>query len=177
MPNLTATDYIALASAVIALSAFGTSVWQGYLTRKHNQLSVRPFVGFAFHRTEDTIFRIVIHNYGLGPANLNKLSAKFNNETINLHSIQSLHKLYRYLFEGSTKVDHIYGLFETNSILAPGKENQLIDIRSVENFDTIIFNAKLKLIEFTLNYSCIYGNSFTLSACPSAHLQPDDQNI
>ena len=175
MPNITATDYIALASAVIALSAFGTSVWQGYLTRKHNQLSVRPYVAFAFHRTEETVFRIVILNYGMGPAKLGKLSAKFDNEIIELHTIPSLHKLYRYLFEGSTKIDHGYSLFEANTILASGKENQLLDIRSVETFDKDVLDARLKSIEFTLNYSCIYGNSYTLSGCPSAHLQLDEQ--
>jgi hypothetical protein len=43
-----ASDYIAISSALIALLIFGLTVWQGLQVRKHNRLSVKPFLDFTW---------------------------------------------------------------------------------------------------------------------------------
>ena len=60
------SDYISLSSAIIALSAMGIAVWQGYLARKHNILSVTPNLQINTNSVDGILLSLL--NNGLGPA-------------------------------------------------------------------------------------------------------------
>ncbi len=60
------SDYISLSSAVIALSAMGIAIWQGYVSRRHNILSVAPKLGI--HTSYLNGLTLTLENNGLGPA-------------------------------------------------------------------------------------------------------------
>lgn len=74
-----------MASAVVAVLALGATLWQGFVTRNHNRLSVRPLLRLA-HRfvtehPEDgeecsnvTRYEIFLHNHGLGLATIKRIT-------------------------------------------------------------------------------------------------------
>jgi hypothetical protein len=68
---MSAADKIAFAATIIAGCAFFTAIWQAYLARHHNRLSVRP--AFEWNRDRfvtDTGTEVVfsVRNQGIGPA-------------------------------------------------------------------------------------------------------------
>jgi hypothetical protein len=72
MAALSNSEWISLASGVVALCAFGVSLWQGHVSSKHNRLSARPLLKIDFHAKDDEVSCSLI-NVGLGPAFLDEL--------------------------------------------------------------------------------------------------------
>ncbi|MGH8477379.1 MAG: hypothetical protein ACRER2_16715, partial [Methylococcales bacterium] len=68
------SDYIALASAVTALSALGVSVWQGYIAREHNKRSVLPILYIDKEMREGSDIELTALNHGVGPAIIKSFS-------------------------------------------------------------------------------------------------------
>lgn len=62
------TEIIAISSVVIAVCALGISIWQGYIARQHNKLSVVPMLHVDVDQTEGKDIEIVSVNNGVGPA-------------------------------------------------------------------------------------------------------------
>ena len=62
------SDFIALASTVVALSALGVSIWQGYVMREHNKLSVMPLLYVDKDTREGSDIELTVLNQGVGPA-------------------------------------------------------------------------------------------------------------
>jgi hypothetical protein len=62
------TEIIAISSVVIAVCALGISIWQGYIARQHNKLSVVPILHVDLDTTEGKDIEIVSVNNGVGPA-------------------------------------------------------------------------------------------------------------
>ena len=57
------------AGEVIALSALGFAIWQGYIARRHNKLSVRPHLTFtSMLLDKEPHLTVNIKNNGLGTA-------------------------------------------------------------------------------------------------------------
>ena len=85
----TADTWVILAEGVIALSALGLAIFEGYQTRKHNRVSVRPKIHIKF-TTENGIFTLSLINGGLGPANLYEIQfvEKTPDGTTNIENIE-----------------------------------------------------------------------------------------
>jgi hypothetical protein len=75
-------DSIALASAIVALCALVTSIWQGLVTRRHARLSARPIIEAEAHSHKNP--GIMISNIGLGPAKIIKLAVVLGGDHFNL---------------------------------------------------------------------------------------------
>jgi hypothetical protein len=66
--------YIEIAAIFISILALSFTIYQGYVTRKHNRISVEPILAFTsgFLTLKDTVYtdeyKISIKNNGLGPA-------------------------------------------------------------------------------------------------------------
>ncbi len=57
------------ATAIVALAALGTAVWEGVVTRRHNRLSVQPHLSISHHLAGSRgRFGLTVSNDGLGPA-------------------------------------------------------------------------------------------------------------
>src|SRR3989344_2263262 len=73
----------AIASAIIALCALGLSIWQGYLSRGHNRISVRPHLTMWTHKYHgDGLYAADIVNNGIGPAIIKCFSVKLDGKKI-----------------------------------------------------------------------------------------------
>lgn len=69
--RMSTIDPVAVSAAVIALCALFATIWQAWLTRTHNRLSVRPHL--ICHRIRNETdsgleIALVIRNVGVGPA-------------------------------------------------------------------------------------------------------------
>lgn len=53
----------------ISLCALSLTIWQGYMTRKHFKLSIKPSLNFR-RRVTDSTYELTLHNNGLGPARI-----------------------------------------------------------------------------------------------------------
>lgn len=65
------TDDISLVAAVISACAIGITVWQGFQSRHHNRLTVRPLLTWRESRSaNDDGFQVAytVTNHGVGPA-------------------------------------------------------------------------------------------------------------
>lgn len=65
---------VSIIGTIIALSAMATTVWQGFLTRRHNRLSVRPMLRVDRIIAENKA-SLLLANRGVGPAII--ISMKF----------------------------------------------------------------------------------------------------
>ena len=61
-----AEQIVAISSLCVAALAFAVTLWQGYLTRKHNRLSVQPRLRVSLQLGERP--GIYLQNVGFGPA-------------------------------------------------------------------------------------------------------------
>lgn len=62
------SDIISFCAVLIALSAAGVSIWQGYLNRRHFRLSVKPHLTIHWKNFSDEPVSFTLSNDGLGPA-------------------------------------------------------------------------------------------------------------
>ena len=74
-------DALSYSAAIIAVVALGVSIWQGYLTRHQNRLSVRPLLfAFADFTRGQKESGLILTNRGYGPALLNESSVYLEGE-------------------------------------------------------------------------------------------------
>lgn len=75
-PRMSADTVTAICAAVIAMLALFASAWQGYETRRHNQLSVMPHLDIFGPNIEfddeyqQNFLGLVLDSAGLGPARI-----------------------------------------------------------------------------------------------------------
>lgn len=58
-------SYLAMFIAVLALLV---SIYEGYEIRKHNRLSLKPFLDSSIYMEQNKLFKIQLKNEGLGTA-------------------------------------------------------------------------------------------------------------
>ena len=90
----------AIATASVALLALAVSLWQGYETRQHNRLSVRPRLVLTYKTAPVPSikrFGLSVQNRGLGPAILHPLSLMIEDELIGTTDQRAWRKLVRRL--------------------------------------------------------------------------------
>jgi hypothetical protein len=147
------------ASEIIAFSALGLAVWQGYIARRHNKLSVRPYLTFSStFLDEEPHFTVDIKNNGLGTAIITD---------------------YKVLIDGATQEDtgksYVIGVcrklqipnrystagryFNVGDSISAGESQNVIKIVLNEGafLDREISYKELERIQFKVKYKCLYG--------------------
>ncbi|MDM7961201.1 MAG: hypothetical protein QUV19_03615 [Alteromonas macleodii] len=154
--GLNKSDQIALASAVIALSAFGATAYSSYLARKHNRISVFPKLDYAvvFSNSVDRIGLFLVNN-GLGPAVIEKWELLVDDMPYRAHGIERFEQLTTFL-----KLDDTvnYGYFKPGTMFQVGEAIELFAV-STEPYsfgrNDQIRNA-LQRLKITITYRSIY---------------------
>jgi len=62
------TDWAPWVAVFVSMLALGITIWQAWLSRTHNKLSVRPHIAGHSSWTDDGLFKFIVRNDGLGPA-------------------------------------------------------------------------------------------------------------
>jgi hypothetical protein len=145
---------ISLASAVVAACALGITVWQACLTRKHNQLSVQPYLTTSqFENAENHVFTLTIslENCGIGPAIIKNFIFFDGDQEIarnNYHLVESYLKnniLSAYVF--------YFGFCVPGFAISAGTNHLLLQITSTSGPVNMSLINRLNII---VEYQSIY---------------------
>lgn len=157
-----------LASLVVAASALGLSLWQGYVQRQHNHVSLEPRVNAYFQSNESLgVTGLYIVNNGMGPGYVEEIKVFVDGKLIARSSQDQV-----WLFGSVLKPLGISSLScisvagpRPNDSLKVGEEAQLIALGKGTGNECLM--AKQDLIktewyrlDFTLILKSIYGDRF-----------------
>lgn len=155
----TATGISALALAV--------SLWQGWISREHNRLSVKPYVQVTpYLEGANKRIGLYISNYGLGPAVIEKASLSLDGKS---------YDLTQDIWQTALKNINIDDLcfkkswLPIDSILSNGEEISLLNLSETQSPSCLIEAINLMSnhnITITLKYKSLYEESLSKSYNP-----------
>lgn len=167
--DLNNSEIIAICSGIVALCALAVSVWQGYLMRKHNQISSRPHIEIIFDRNDD--IKINLKNGGFGPAIITKATAKLGGIEIILKNENDYLRLINSLASPPHNLEFSCYWLERNTVISAGDELNLLTIHGADNHQGIrrIMLRALDELEVIVEYRCLYERPYLALYCPNTH--------
>ncbi len=151
-------------SAVIALCAFGLTIWQIIVTRSHNRLSVTPHLTTWTHSDKaKNIYAVDLLNNGIGPALINSFQIQVDGQPIIGEGTEPMEKALKILFPQ-------YQYSSWQSFVSKG---YMMSAKEARNLVTVHFlGEKLprpeevehatKRVRLFTEYESIYGDKSTL---------------
>jgi hypothetical protein len=152
---------VGITSTVIALVALAIAIWQGYVMRKHNKLSVRPLLRLdrvSIGKTQS----ISLINSGIGPAIINKFDVLVDDIVLQGQGMTRMNEALRTL----GIIDIRYSSYElfSEEAFAVGETQALIQIIhpdiTADQIKRIV--AVLPRLKFSFKYVSIYGDEYSL---------------
>jgi hypothetical protein len=154
---------IAMASAIIALAAFVVAVWQGYLTRKHDRLSVTPHLRIDTSVGAAPIC-VTISNRGVGPAIIKSISISVDRQRFQGDEFDQIIAALRRLELANIKFTA--RLPHPPELLAAGEVLDMLVFHESDASTLDRLNEVLPHLAFHIAYENIYQEPFTLSSSP-----------
>ena len=147
----------------VALLALVATFWQAHISRKHNRLSVQPFVEHYQERIPGKHISVSIRNNGIGPALLEKVYFTISPNAQRLDIDELLDIIV--LTMKPTKGEWETGTFSGKTTFPPGKMVTLIKLELTleddENFR--IINKILDDTNIHIVYRCLYNHLYNYS--------------
>ncbi|MFK5893642.1 MAG: hypothetical protein QM504_10520 [Pseudomonadota bacterium] len=163
--GLTSAEFIAIFAGIIALIALCVSLWQGFVSRKHNQLSVKPYISTQSNKISGQNISCEITNHGVGPAFITSVTITCNNQIYPLNNYTDFINIFNLLGIELTSHDHIMQSYSDTSALAQGAQKSLFSFPTAEH--DIELSEKLisglSKLYIKIEYKCIYGNKYICS--------------
>jgi len=159
--GLSNSDYIAISAALVALFALFATIYQAYLTRNHNRLSVKPHLVTTKIFFEDKPVSIWIENHGPGLAVIKSVTLTYEDKDYLFNSDQTAHDFLELI-----GVDAKYFHLDGDSPIGVGSKLVLIEFRNEKgeiteelynNLSKILLNTTVKA-----TYECVYGVRYNL---------------
>jgi hypothetical protein len=146
--------YIALVSILVAACALGTTIWQGYIMRKHNKLSVKPLLTtFDLQDLKGNIEWVEyrLENCGVGPAIIKNFSLFYDEKEVSRNN----RKTYEDFFKDKTKgfLFSSNGSCVPNSIIPAGGSIVLVSFKYDKEKHDVSFAEKINIV---VEYQSIY---------------------
>jgi hypothetical protein len=117
-------------TAVIALCAFFLTIWQVFVTRRHNKLSVTPHLTtWSYSDKVNNRYIVELLNNGIGPALINSFQIQVDGQPIIGNASETIEKALKILFPH-------YQYFSSQSYVARG---YMMAAKEVRNLVTIQF--------------------------------------
>lgn len=157
------SNIIATVAVFIAFLALGATLWQGYIERRHNILSVKPYLIFHGIRHPGMSLKYTIKNNGLGPAIINNFLFIVNNIEYELKTKNDVERCLNNLGINTHEYFWNFCIPEKGSSLAPNDLLIILEFKdSYKNkeFHKLLLNI-LPNLYIKIEYSCIYGNKYT----------------
>jgi hypothetical protein len=153
-------------STVIALCALGLTVWQAYIARRHNKLSVRPHLTTWIHSDKTNhIYTVDLLNNGVGPAFIKDFKLLVDGHAIVGEGYEPVEKALKVLFSKyqytscHAFVGPGYGMAANESRQLMAVQFRGTNLPKPEEVDHAIKRARL-----LINYSSIYEETFVLDS-------------
>lgn len=151
------SDYIALSSVVIALSAMSVAIWQSVLARRHNILSVQP--RFQIHTNKIHGLKQTLQNNGLGPALIKNVKISCGDKVYE----NPEHNVYEEIFKdlGFDPANHDfsyeYHIPHAGRSHAKGHDCRLLDIKPITaECSAEVLNKIHETIKYEITYTSLY---------------------
>lgn len=149
------------AQNVIALSALGATFWQAHISRKHNKLSVKPYLTTWTATSSDGYIIVKIINNGTGPAHIKSFKIYADNQKMvgeNFEPHDKCLKLifpdYEFVWYGSyLGVDYIMPVTEEKDLIAVKFTGERVPPRSE-------IDHRAKRVRIVIDYESIYEEKF-----------------
>ena len=166
---------IAAAAAVVALGAFVVAIVQSFQIRKHNRLSVMPYLSFYIsYGTETVPFGLHLANNGVGPAILKKVRIFLDGQPFTVSTGHPWCMVW--MKAGYNKPIVAYHFPEEDTPLRIGEIFPLLTIDKGFESDRERreFSQAIKRVDLEVRYESVYGDERTarLETSKAAH-QPD----
>jgi hypothetical protein len=153
---------------IIALCALGLTLYQAWLTRRHNRLSVMPHLDWnrAITRTnEGVVVRFLLKNSGVGPAIIRSRVFLFNGSAVATHG-DVVEELATRCFADRVphQVRH-HSLPGIGSIMPAGQELCVAEVffPGLKRPQELEISGSLKDVDFVVVYESFYRERFTFS--------------
>lgn len=149
----------ALASGVIALCALGVSLYQAYLSRLHNRLSVMPHLALHVEQSPGQ-YKIQLRNDGIGPAIITSASIMNRGKLVEGIGLPLIGNAIA-LVPGCTLLESEF--FKPEFVLPADKEIAITTIQHnpiITDFDAYLSGH----LELTITYKSAYGEMLILES-------------
>ncbi len=136
---------VSVVAVFIALLALLVSLYEGYEIRKHNRLSLKPYLDLQIHFENNEALEISIENAGLGPAII---------QNFEIHADGQKARNWNHAMEiiDVSRFSYLNNL-QAGEIIPPGESITLIKV------DTLLKNYG---ITFVLNYTSMYEENYAM---------------
>lgn len=151
-----------LFAGFVATIALISSVYQIFTTRRHNKLSVKPFLNFnrEVHH-ESKHYKIELVNNGIGPAIITSYSIYFNSQPVTVDILSDEMKFGKIL-ELPGKTQFTVDLPPKNYILSCNDKILLFEVKTDPLFE-ISHNDIFSKIKIELKYESIYKQKYSVN--------------
>lgn len=155
-----------VAALVVSLCALGLTVYQAYLSREHNRISVRPSLSTFYDidpapdNPRITLVSIKLKNSGLGPAVIKSFEILVEGEAVTVKSPDEMHRLVLKHLTGHIVEDRCrFVVLVKHYVMAQdaSEEIALIAIRDI----TLEQSEVLKKLALRVSFESAYGEPFT----------------
>ena len=163
MKDLSSTDLIALCSVIVALSALGVAIWQAWLMRQHQILSVKPHLEVSLSACVEgkNAFLIYFLNAGVGPAFIKSVHVKYMETSLLIQTESDMKKLIC-LLAGASTLKYEFHIVEANSAISSDKQLNFLAINADNQAPALMqLRAAFKECEIEVNYTCLYGREYS----------------
>lgn len=171
MYNMTSSDIIATCSLVVAALALIATFWQGWLTHRHNRLSVRPLLVWHIDRRNckgSCSITFLVKNLGIGPAVIKDRYFTKDNSRFNPNiSTDEVGEFLKYAIKDKIKYElKRYGLPGKGSAIPSQVEFVVaeIDFPELPGDKFWSVNHLLGGIDFRVDYESMYKEPFDMKA-------------
>ncbi len=147
----------AIAAVVIAVAALAVSVWQGFVARRHNMLSVRPHLELISAAAGGEPIRIYLENQGLGPAFVTEISFTIDKKPVDIDPLDKF--LSRLDLAGS---EGYAVLLRPSSAISAGSTADLLVFTNVARTEDDYWRVitALRRLGVIIRYRSIYDEHF-----------------
>lgn len=151
----------AISGSVIALCSLGLTIWQIIKSRRHDRLSVKPYLGTeTTTASKQGLYHCRLSNNGLGPAHIKRFEYYLNGELMN-ESKGGLEKILKLIFP-DLECEYQVGSIGAGQWLPPNSGINVVAIqfkgKSLPSKKTVM--DAFDRVDLEIDYESIYGEKF-----------------
>lgn len=145
--------------SIVAILALFVAVWAGYLSRRHNRLSVRPeLMQYSDASEEDLVFRLGVRNSGLGPARILSFGITCKGQPIKGTGLNAIRDVIGKLV---SDVDHQITVDPVHPRYVMPKDEKhdvlVICLRDISQSKVREVFARLRDLDVAIEFESLYG--------------------
>ncbi|MGB2833314.1 MAG: hypothetical protein WBC07_10210 [Methylotenera sp.] len=149
-------------NTIIAISALVLTVWQGYITRQHNKLSVVPYLTTWSHADgENGFYSIEIMNNGIGPALIKAFQVFVDGIEIKGNESELVDKATKKLF-GDFEYQSANCFLSSGYMMAEKNKHEIFSIKFIgqRKLNYQEYKQTIERARLVIEYESIYKDKF-----------------